>query len=135
MAAGAVEAVFSEALAAGAVEAVFSEALAAGAVEAVFGKALAAGAVEAVFSEALAASTIEAVFSVAGRLGLGCGKGVGIGPVETIFGKGASGENRQGQGEDQFVFHGHCSRDLWVVCFRDLNITPNMLIKKRKYKH
>jgi hypothetical protein len=124
--------VSADAVGVGAVEAVFSEALAASAVETVFSEALAASAVETVFSEALATGAVKTVFSVAGGLGLSRGKSVSASTVEAIFGEGASCESREGQGEDQFVFHGRCSGVREVVCFYGFNPTPINLIKKRK---
>src|SRR5690606_12043523 len=37
------------------------------------------------------------------------GEVVGVGTVEAVFGEGAGRQYRQGQGQDQFVFHGRCS--------------------------
>jgi hypothetical protein len=53
--------------------------------------------------------------------------------VVTISGKGVSGQDGKGQGEDQFGFHGGISRFVGVVCLGcGIHPTPTILIKKRK---
>ena len=100
-------------------------------IETIFGEALCVGVIETIFGEALRVGVIETIFGVAGRLSHCC-KGVCTGTVEPIFSECASSENREGQGQDQFAFHGGAPWMLGDVSRYGFHATPINLIKKRK---
>ncbi|MOA36916.1 hypothetical protein D3C78_1584720 [compost metagenome] len=81
------------------------------------------GAVEAVGGQG---GSARAIVTVSGDSGTGA--------LKTIGGKGIGGQYGEGQGEDQFGFHGVCSRCVDVLCVGcGVHTTRINLIKKRKY--